>query len=60
MITLEERLISGSGLERGAVSLDTFGEEDLRLLARLHERGKVKLVGTPGTTPYVVVVRDAA
>ncbi|MCM2504470.1 hypothetical protein NDN16_12390 [Aureimonas altamirensis] len=60
MITLEERLISGSGLERGAVSLDTFGEEDLRLLARLHERGKVKLVGTPGTIPYVVVVRDAA
>lgn len=60
MITLEERLISGSGLERGAVSLDTFGEDDLRLLARLHERGKVKLVGTPGTIPYVVVVRDAA
>lgn len=60
MVTREKMLISGSGLERGAVSLDSFGDEDLRLLARLHERGKVKLVGTPGAVPYVVVVRDAA
>ena len=60
MTTGENKLISGSGLERGAVSLDSFADDELSLLARLHERGKVKLVGTPGATPYVVVVRDAA
>ncbi|WP_157069793.1 hypothetical protein [Aureimonas frigidaquae] len=39
-----------------AMRLDAVSDEDMPLLARLHEEGRVRLVGMPGEMPFVEIL----
>ncbi|MCM2505673.1 hypothetical protein NDN16_18560 [Aureimonas altamirensis] len=51
----DERLALCAGFKGMSMSLDQFTDDELPLLARLHEQGKIRLTGMKGHMPFIEV-----